>query len=38
MVDVSPKAVTRRSATASCRVLLGPQVFGLVQVGWDSSR
>jgi hypothetical protein len=37
MVDVSPKAVTRRSATASCRVLLGPQVFGLVQVGWDGS-
>lgn len=30
MVDVSPKSSTKRTATASCKVLLGKEVFDLV--------
>lgn len=34
MVDVSGKSGTTREARASCRVLLGPEAFDLVQVRW----
>lgn len=30
MVDVTPKESTKRAATASCKVILGKKVFGLV--------
>ncbi len=45
MVDVGDKAETRRIATASCRVIVGPKVFPLLQAGrlpkgdvWAAAR
>ncbi len=45
MVDVGDKAETRRYASASCRVVVGPKVFPLLQAGrlpkgdvWAAAR
>ncbi len=45
MVDVGDKAETERHATASCKVIVGPKVFPLLQAGrlpkgdvWAAAR